>query len=105
MKKQNKQSGRYNPSPVMVSARFDHSWFLADLVEELANEKQGHPNECSIPAEGWDIIHTSSIEAGVSGNVIFSDFDLHAHFTTGFVFICTRTGPNGNKLTWSNSLS
>ena len=103
MKKSNNQ--RRHPSQLMVSAKFDHSWFLADLVEELANEKKIAVAEPETPAEGWNTTNTSSIEAGVSGNLIFSDQDIHMPFTTGFVFICTRSANGGSKLTWSNSLS
>lgn len=103
MKKPNNQ--RRNASQLLVSAKFDHSWFLADLVEELANEKKITVDKSETATEGWSTMHTSSIEAGVSGNLIFSDQDIHVPFTTGFVFICTRGENGSSKLTWSNSLS
>jgi hypothetical protein len=103
MKKSNNQ--HRSSSQLLVSAKFDHSWFLADLVEELANEKKITVSQPEAVTDGWNTMHTSSIEAGVSGNLIFSDQDIHMPFTTGFMFICTRSANSGSKLTWSNSLS
>lgn len=105
MKHSENPSGKFQPTQLLVNARFDHSWFLSDMVEELANEKATSIEGNSNIVNEWHATPTSSIEAGVSGNFIFSDQDLHLHFTTGFVFICTH-GENGkSKLTWSNSLS
>lgn len=89
----------------IVTARFDHSWFLPGMVEELASTRtEAGFNKVTVPADS-QAIETSTIEAFVSGNLVFSDNDRHKHFTGGFLFTCIKPLDSTYKMVWCSSLS
>ena len=94
-----------NSDKLMVTARFDHSWYLPSIIEELASTRTD-AGFAEIPMhEGSAAVETSSIEAYVSGNIVFSDDDKHRHFQTGFLFTCIKPAEGVYNLVWSHSLS
>jgi hypothetical protein len=105
MKRSKNQVKTTGSANLMVTARFDHSWFLSSMIEELASTRT-EAGFAEIPMhEGSLAVETSSIEAFVSGNIVFSDDDKHRHFQTGFLFTCIKPADGTYKFVWSNSLS
>jgi len=95
-----------NPS-LAITATFIEPRLLKNLIEKLANRRHdtGYSFQKMMPA--WKAIETSSIEAYVSGDIIFSDKSdfIIMPFDTSFVFTCIKSKGAKYNLTWAVSLS
>ena len=94
-------------SSIAITATFAESIFVKNLVEQLAHRRNdiGYCLEQVQP--GWQAIETSSIEAHVSGDIIFSEKKdlINMSFDTCFLFTCIKRKRGEYKLTWASSLS
>jgi hypothetical protein len=92
---------------IAITATFDESGFLGNLVEKLADRRNDPGYSFEKVQPGWLAIETSSLEAHVSGDIILADKKdlIKMPFVTCFLFTCTKRRRGEYKLTWANSLS
>jgi hypothetical protein len=107
MKKSNNKTGKKNEHENAITATFTEPWRLQNMVEKLAYRgcDIGYSLE-SVPV-GWHALDSSSVEAYVSGDMIFSnenDF-INIPFVSCFLFTCIKKKRGEYKLFWSSSLS
>ena len=101
-----KKPPQKNKRELAITATMEDPCMLQLLVETLAETKTDLSYSQKNVERGWKAFDTSSLEARVSGGLSLAHKrTINKHFTTGFVFTCTKSKKGKFDLTWSNSLS
>jgi len=90
-----------------ISAAFDKSELLKQLVEKLACRRYDIGYSKVIVPSDWKAVDTSSTETYANGIVaVYNDENnINLPFTTSFLFTCTKEKNSLYKLVWGISLS
>jgi len=93
--------------PATITATLAEVTLVKNLVEKLADRRIDIGYHLEQVQPGHRAIEQSSIEAYVSGDIIFSDKDdlIIMPFDTSFLFTCTKCKEGSYNLTWASSLS
>jgi hypothetical protein len=94
-------------SSIAITATLMEPRLLKNLVEKLADRRNDPGYSLQKVQPGWKAIETSSIEAYVSGDIVFSDKTdfIVMPFDTSFLFTCIKSRRAEYNLTWAVSLS
>ena len=94
-------------SSIAITATLMEARLLKNLVEKLADRRNDTGYSLQKVQPGWKAIETSSIEAYVSGDMVFSDKTdfVIMPFDTSFLFTCIKSREAEYNLVWAVSLS
>jgi len=94
-------------SRLSIRTNLNDARLLFCLVEMLAEEKADAGYHFQKVPAGFQPVETSSIEAYVNGNIIFSGIPevVNMNFTSSFVFTCSKLKGEEYSFNWLSSLS
>lgn len=102
MKNRNNQIKR----SVAFTAKFEEPVLLEALVERLADRRADTGFGEAIVPPDYHAVETSTIEAFVSGSLLFTpENGGKMPFTTSYMFTCVKGWGGNYNLRWANSLS